>query len=68
MKLRGMSECDLGSLFGHRAGDLLDTVAYADDGGLAGRVEKTLAICGNDPGAFAADGDGKGFLKIAGKE
>jgi hypothetical protein len=46
---------------------LLDSVADADDRGLARSVEIAAAIGADDPGAFAADGGGKVFVKVAGE-
>jgi hypothetical protein len=34
---------------------------------LAGRIEKSAAISGENPGAFAADGDWQVLAKIPGK-
>ena len=43
-------------------------MANVDDGGLTGSVKKSSSVIGKNPGAFAAHGDGKGFVKIARKE
>jgi predicted metalloprotease with PDZ domain len=63
-----MGEGDAIGLLGHGAADFWDTVADADDGGLAGGVEVAAAIGGDDPAAFAANGDGIIFMKIARKK
>ncbi len=68
MKLRRVGEGDLRRLFGHRAPDFGDAVADADDGGLAGSVEKPAAVGGENPGAFAANRDRQVFAKISGKQ
>jgi hypothetical protein len=68
MKLRGVGEGDATRLFGHGAADFGDTVADTDDGGLAGGVEETAAVGGDDPAAFAANRYGIIFAKIAGKK
>ncbi len=68
MELRGVGEGDATRLLGHGAADFGDTVADADDGGLAGGVEVAAAVGGDDPAAFAADGDGIVFAKIAGEK
>ena len=68
MKLRGVGKSNLRGLRGHGLGDGLDAVADVDDGGLAGSVEIFLAVGRDDPGTFAADGDGKRFFKIARKK
>jgi len=68
MELRGVGEGDATRLLGHGAADFGDTVADADDRGLAGGVEVAAAVGGDDPAAFAADGDGIVFAKIAGKK
>jgi len=63
-----VGEGDATRLLGHGATDFGDTVADADDGGLAGGVEVAAAVGGDDPAAFAADGDGVVFAKIAGEK
>ena len=68
MELRCVSEGDLGGLRGDGVGDRLDAVTDADDSGLAGCIEIFSAVRRDDPGAFAADGDGKRFFEIAGEE
>lgn len=68
VELSGVSKGDLGGLRGHGVGDGLDAVADADDSGLARGIEIFLTVGGDDPGAFAANGDGKRFLEIARKE
>ena len=68
VELRGMRESDLGCLGGHGVGNGLDTVADVDDGGLAGSIEIFLAVGGDDPRAFGADGGGEGFFEVAGEE
>jgi len=68
MELRGVGEGDATRLFGHGTADFGDPVANADDGGLAGGVEVAAAVGGDDPAAFAANGDGIIFAKIAGKK
>ena len=68
VELRGVGKGDATRLLGHGAADLGDTVADADDGGLAGGIEIAAAVGGDDPAAFTADGDGIIFAKIAGKE
>ena len=68
VELRGVGEGDAARLFGHGAADFGDSVADADDGGLAGGVEVAAAVGGDDPAAFAADGDGIILAKIAGKK
>jgi len=68
MKLRGVGEGDATRLLGHGAADFGDAVADADDGGLAGGVEVVAAVGGDDPAAFAADGDRIVLAKIAGKK
>jgi len=68
MKLRGVGEGNATRLFGHGAADFGDPVANADDSGLAGGVEEAAAVGGDDPAAFAANGDGIIFAKIAGKK
>jgi hypothetical protein len=59
MKLRGVREGNLRGLFRHGAADFGDTVADADDGGLAGGVEVAAAARIGDPAAFAAHSDRK---------
>jgi hypothetical protein len=39
----------------------------ADDGGLAGSIQEAPPIGSDDPAAFAANGNGKCLLEIAGK-
>jgi hypothetical protein len=68
MELRGVSEGDATRLLGHGSADFGDTVADADDGGLAGGVEVAAAVGRDDPAAFATDGDGIVFAKIAGEK
>lgn len=68
VELRGVGEGEAARLFGHGAADFADTVADADDGGLAGGVEVAAAVGGDDPAAFAADGDGIILAKITGKK
>jgi len=68
VELSGVGERDLRSLGNHGVGDGLDAVTDVDNGGLAGSVEIFIAVGGDDPGTFAADGGGKRFLEIAGKE
>jgi len=68
VELRGVGEGNPIGLLGHGAADFRDTVADADDGGLAGSVEIAAAIGVDDPAAFAAHGDGIIFAKIAGKK
>jgi len=68
VELRGVGEGDAIGLLGHSAADFANTVTDADDGGLAGGVEVAAAVGGNDPAAFAANGDGIIFAKIAGKK
>jgi len=63
-----VGESDATRLLGHGAADFGDAVADADDRGLAGGVEVAAAVGGGDPAAFAADGDGIVFAKIAGKK
>ena len=68
VELCGVGEGDAIGLLGHGAADFWDTVADADDGGLPGGVEEAAAVGGDDPAAFAADGDGIIFVKITGKK
>ena len=68
MELRGVGESNLRGLFGNGLRDFADAVANVDNGGLAGSVEIFLTVGRNDPGTFAADGDGKRFFEIAGKK
>src|SRR5258708_35508782 len=68
MELRGVGEGNPIGLLGHGAADFRNTVADADDGGLAGSVEVAAAIGVDDPAAFAEHGDGIIFAKIAGKK
>jgi predicted metalloprotease with PDZ domain len=68
VELRSVGEGDATRLLGHGAADFGNTVADADDGGLAGGIEVAAAIGGDNPAAFAADGDGVVFAKIAGKK
>ncbi len=57
MKLRRMGEGDLRSLFGHGAPNFGDTVADADNCSLAGCIQQSSAIGGENPRAFTANGD-----------
>lgn len=66
--MRGVGESNLRGLGSHGVSDGLDAVADADDGGLAGCVEIFLAVGGDDPGTFAADGRGERFLEVSGEE
>ena len=68
MKLRGVRECDLRRLLGHRSPDFGDAMADADDRGLSGGVQQAPPVGGVDPAAFAANGDGEGLAQISGKE
>lgn len=68
VELRGVGKGDAVGLLGHGTADFRDTVANADDSGLAGGVEVTAAVSGDDPATFAANGDGIIFAKIAGKK
>jgi len=68
VKLRGVGEGDLGGLRGHRVGDRLNAVTDANDSSLARGIEIFLAVGRDDPGAFAADGDGKRFFEVAREE
>lgn len=68
VELRGVGEGDATRLFGHGAADFGDTVANADNGGLAGGVKEAAAVGGDDPAAFAANGNGVIFAKITGKK
>ena len=68
MELGGVGEGDAIGLLSHGAADFRDTVADADDGSLAGGVKVAAAVGGDDPAAFAADGDGILLAKIAGKK
>ena len=63
-----MGEGDLGGLRGHRVGDRLNAVTDANDSSLARGIEIFLAVGRDDPGAFAADGDGKRCFEAAGEE
>jgi len=49
-------------------GDFLDSVANADDSGLAGSVKEAMTVGRNNPGTFAADGDGEGSFEITGEK
>jgi len=68
VELSGVGKRDLRSLGSHGVGDGLDAVADVDHGGLAGSIEIFLAVGGDEPGAFTADGGWKRLLEIAGKE
>ena len=68
VELCGVGEGDLGGLRGHGVGDGSDAVTDADDSGLARGIEIFLTVGRDDPGAFAADGDGKRSFEIARKE
>jgi hypothetical protein len=68
VELGGVGKGDAIGLLGHGLADFGDAVADADDGGLAGGVEESAAIGGDDPGTFAAHGDRVILAKIAGKE
>ena len=67
MKLRGVSEGELGGLLGHGLTNFGDAVTYADDCGLAARVEETAPTLIDYPAAFAAHGDGIVFAEISGE-
>src|SRR5262249_38730810 len=67
MKLRRVRKSDLRCLLGHRAADLRDTVADADDGGLPRSVQQPATIGSENPGAFAANRDGQILLEISRK-
>ena len=68
VELRGVSERDLRGLLGHGAPDFGDAMPDADHGGLACGIEKVVAVGGNNPAAFAADGDGERLVKISREE
>lgn len=68
MKLRGMGESELRGLLGHGFANFPQAVTDADDGGLAGGVEKPAVIGGDDPTAFATNGYGKLSFEISGKK
>ena len=63
-----MGESDAVGLLGHGAADFGNTMADADDCGLAGGVEVTAAVGGDDPATFTTNSDGIIFAKIAGKK
>src|SRR5215475_11423218 len=65
MKLCGVRKSDLRSLLGHGFCDFPDAVTDVDDGSLAGCVEEFSTIGGDNPGAFATNGDRKRLLEIA---
>ena len=68
MKLRSVRESDLRRLLGHGAANFRDSVTDADDGGLAGSVKKAAAVGGDDPATLPTNGNGIGFLEIAGEK
>jgi len=48
--------------------DFGNTVTDADNGGLPGSVQKSAAVVCDNPATFPASSNGKGLLKIAGKQ
>src|ERR1700686_5248401 len=68
MKLRSVREGDLRRLLGHGAADFGDSVTDADDGGLAGSVEKAVTVGRDDPATLPTNGNGIVFFEIAGEK
>jgi hypothetical protein len=67
MKLRGVREGNLRRLLRHGTPNFRYAMADAYDGGLSGGIQEAGSIGGNQPGAFAANGDRKGLAKISRK-
>lgn len=60
-----MGKSNLGCLLGHGFRDFFDAVTDVNDGGLTGCIEILFTIGRDDPGTFAAKGDGERFLEVA---
>ena len=63
-----MGESQLVHLGLNRLDDFPVTMAKARDSGAAGSVKIAFACSVDQPAAFAADGDGRGILRVAGKD
>ena len=68
MKLRGVGESELRGLLSHGFANFPHAVTDADDGGLAGGVEKAAVVGGDDPTAFTPDSYGELLFEISWKK
>ena len=68
IELRRVRKSDLRSLLGHGLADFGDAMPDANNGRLAGRVEKASTVVGENPRAFAPNCNRQVFAKISGKQ